>query len=80
MYKVVEIQPYKHTGIDGKTTEQYVNEEVGVGLFKNEEDKSYKLICKISKNVGSIEEQKAYATLITTLLNENRRYVVDRWV
>lgn len=80
MYKVVEIQAYKHTGIDGKTTTIKPSEPIGIGLFKNEEDIIYSLVCTISHNIGSIEKQKSYATLIATLLNENRKYVMDRWI
>lgn len=80
MYKVVEIQPYKHTGIDGKTSVVNPHETIGIGYFKNEEDNIYSLVCTISHNIGSVEEQKGYATLITNLLNENRKYVLSKWI
>ena len=78
MYKLVEIQPYKHTGIDGKTSIVNHSENIGVGLFEDEKSITYSLVCTICHNLGSIQEQKAYATLIATLLNENRKYVMDR--
>lgn len=78
MYKLVEIQPYKHTGIDGKTSVVKPLETIGVGFFENEEDNIYSLVCTISHNIGSIEKQKSYATLISALLNENRKYVMDK--
>jgi CubicO group peptidase (beta-lactamase class C family) len=77
MYKAVEIQAYSHTGIDGKTSVVKPNENIGVGYFKNEGDITYSLVCTISHNLGSVEEQKKYATLISTLLNENRKYVLE---
>lgn len=77
MYKVVEIQAYKHTGIDGKTSVVKPSESIGVGKFKNEGDNTYSLVCTICHNIGSTEEQKKYATLISTLLNENRKYVME---
>jgi hypothetical protein len=77
MYKVVEIQAYKHTGIDGKTSIVKHSETIGVGYFKDKEAITYSLVCTISHNLGSVEEQKKYATLISTLLNENRKYVME---
>jgi hypothetical protein len=77
MYKVVEIQPYSHTGIDGKTSVVKPHENIGVGYFKNEGDITYSLVCTICHNLGSAEEQKKHAALISTLLNENRKYVLE---
>lgn len=76
MYKSVKIQPYNYVGIDGKSTTVSYNEDIGVGKFENEDSNTYTLICKISKDIGNSEEQEAYATLISTLLNENRKYSV----
>jgi hypothetical protein len=77
MYKVVKIQPYKNVGIDGKTTiTGRYKDNVGVGHFEGEN--TYKLVCTISRDIGNQKEQEAYATLISTLLNENRKYVLDK--
>ena len=76
MYKVVKIQPYKNVGIDGKkTVTGRYKDNIGVGKFSSEE--TYTLVCTISKDVGNQKEQEAYATLIATLLNENRKYVME---
>jgi hypothetical protein len=76
MYKKVIIQPYKSVGIDGKTTVTgRYKDNVGVGKFNSEE--TYTLVCTISKDVGNQKEQEAYATLISTLLNENRKYFME---
>jgi hypothetical protein len=77
MYKLVKIQPYKNVGIDGKTTVTgRYKDNIGVGKFENEE--TYKLICTLSKDIGNQKEQESYATLIATLLNENRKYIMDK--
>jgi hypothetical protein len=76
MYKVVEILPYTHVGIDGKVTTVPEIEDIGVGLFERESSQIYTLICKISKNIGDVEERRKYASLISTLLNENRKYQI----
>jgi len=77
MYKMVKIQPYKNVGIDGKTTVTgRYKDNIGVGYFESES--TYKLVCTISRDIGNQKEQEAYATLISTLLNENRKYVLDK--
>ncbi len=77
MYKMVKVQPYKNVGIDGKTTVTgRYKDNIGVGHFENES--VYKLVCTISRDIGNQKEQEAYATLISTLLNENRKYVLDK--
>ena len=78
MYKKVKIEPYKNTGIDGKVTVTgRYKDNIGVGKFENE-DSPYILVCTVSKDIGNQKEQESYATLIATLLNENRKYVMDR--
>jgi hypothetical protein len=77
MYKLVKIQPYKNVGIDGKTTVTgRYKDNIGVGKFENEE--IYTLVCTISKDIGNQKQQESYATLIATLLNENRKYIMDK--
>jgi hypothetical protein len=77
MYKVVKIQPYKNVGIDGKTTVTgRYKDNIGVGHFESEN--VYKLVCTVSRDIGNQKEQEAYATLIATLLNENRKYIMDK--
>jgi len=77
MYKMVKIQPYKSVGIDGKTTVTgRYKDNIGIGLFEGET--TYKLVCTISRDIGNQKEQEAYATLISNLLNENRKYVLDK--
>ena len=76
MYKVVEVLPYTYTGFDGKVTTIPEIEDIGVGLFERESSQIYTLICKISKNIGNVEERRKYASLISTLLNENRKYQI----
>lgn len=77
MYKLVKIQPYKNVGIDGKTTVTgRYKDNIGVGKFENE--KTYTLVCTLSKDIGNQKEQESYATLIATLLNENRKYIMDK--
>jgi hypothetical protein len=77
MYKMIKIQPYKSVGIDGKTTVTgRYKDNIGVGYFESEN--AYKLVCTISRDIGNQKEQEAYATLISTLLNENRKYIMDK--
>jgi hypothetical protein len=77
MYKLVKIQPYKNVGIDGKTTVTgRYKDNIGVGKFENET--IYTLVCIVSKDVGNQKKQESYATLIATLLNENRKYIMDK--
>lgn len=76
-YKKVQIEDYEALGIDGRKTTVNKKGKIGVGEFK--EDNTYTLICTIA-NIGSIEKQEAYATLISTLLNNNRRFILDRWI
>jgi len=76
MYKKVIIQPYRSVGIDGKkTVTGRYKDNIGVGKFETED--AYILVCTISKDIGNQKEQEAYATLIATLLNENRKYVME---
>ena len=76
MYKKVIIQPYKNVGLDGKATVTgRYKDNIGVGKFENEE--IYTILCTISKDIGNQKEQEAYATLISNLLNENRKYVME---
>jgi hypothetical protein len=79
-YKKVSIEDYESKGIDGRKTTINKKGRIGIGEFKEENDDTYTLICTISNNIGSIEEQESYATLISTLLNNNRRFILDRWV
>lgn len=77
MYKMIKIQPYKSVGIDGKATVTgRYKDNIGVGHFESES--AYKLVCTISRDIGNQKEQEAYATLISTLLNENRKYIMDK--
>lgn len=68
IYKVVQISPYQHTGIDGR---KYTDNQtgIGVGLFETENSTTYKLVCVIDKNIDSPTFQ---ASRIAELLNKNR--------
>ena len=77
IYKVVELASLHTKSKGGARVTIPPKATYGVGEFIKEDDKTYSLVCCVEENIGTLEQQRAYAQRISNALNVDLAEVVQ---